>query len=100
MTYSAIETSREDGNVLELYKFTFGAVTTRLTSYNQDIIFQGLKERLEKFRTFKVFMDICVRLVKQCRRRSFYAVPIAGVGQHGGEAGSALIQTADSYLMS
>ncbi|MBT7261471.1 MAG: (Fe-S)-binding protein, partial [Desulfobacula sp.] len=24
----------------------------------QEIIFQGLKDRLEKFRTFKVFMDI------------------------------------------
>lgn len=41
MTYQAIETSREDGNVLELFKFTFGAVTTRLTSYNQDVVFQG-----------------------------------------------------------
>ena len=27
----------------------------------QDIIYEGIKERLEKFRTFKVFMDICVR---------------------------------------
>src|SRR3989339_1140181 len=27
----------------------------------QEIIFQGMKERLERFRTFKVFMDICVR---------------------------------------
>jgi Fe-S oxidoreductase len=27
----------------------------------QQIIFQGMKDRLEKFRTFKVFMDICVR---------------------------------------
>jgi len=27
----------------------------------QEIIFNGLKERLEKFRTFKIFMDICVR---------------------------------------
>ena len=41
MTYQAIETSREDGNVLELFKFTFGAETTRLTSYYKDIVFQG-----------------------------------------------------------
>ncbi|MEN8688506.1 MAG: (Fe-S)-binding protein, partial [Desulfobacterales bacterium] len=27
----------------------------------QEIIHNGFKERLEKFRTFKVFMDICVR---------------------------------------
>ncbi len=27
----------------------------------QEILFKGLKERLEKYRTFKVFMDICVR---------------------------------------
>ncbi len=27
----------------------------------QEIIHQGMKERLEKFRSFKVFMDICVR---------------------------------------
>jgi Fe-S oxidoreductase len=27
----------------------------------QEIIHKGLKERLEKFRSFKVFMDICVR---------------------------------------
>jgi Fe-S oxidoreductase len=27
----------------------------------QEIIYKGFKERLEKFRTFKVFMDICVR---------------------------------------
>jgi Fe-S oxidoreductase len=27
----------------------------------QEIIYEGFKERLEKFRSFKVFMDICVR---------------------------------------
>jgi Fe-S oxidoreductase len=27
----------------------------------KEIIFEGMKERLEKFRTFKIFMDICVR---------------------------------------
>jgi len=27
----------------------------------KEIIYEGLKERLEKFRSFKVFMDICVR---------------------------------------
>jgi ferredoxin len=27
----------------------------------QEIIHKGMKERLEKFRSFKVFMDICVR---------------------------------------
>lgn len=41
MTFDTIETSREDGNVLQLFKFTFGSVVTRLTSYNRDIVFQG-----------------------------------------------------------
>ena len=27
----------------------------------QEIIHEGLKERLERFRSFKIFMDICVR---------------------------------------
>ena len=27
----------------------------------QEIIFKGLKERLDKYRSFKIFMDICVR---------------------------------------
>jgi hypothetical protein len=27
----------------------------------QEILYEGFKERLEKFRSFKVFMDICVR---------------------------------------
>ncbi len=42
MTFDALENSREDGNVLELYEFIFGTDTTRLTSYNQDIVFQGV----------------------------------------------------------
>ncbi|MCG8564932.1 MAG: (Fe-S)-binding protein, partial [Desulfobacterales bacterium] len=27
----------------------------------QQIIHEGIKERLDKFRTFKIFMDVCVR---------------------------------------
>ena len=27
----------------------------------KEIIFEGIRERLEKFRSFKIFMDICVR---------------------------------------
>ena len=42
MTFSTIENSREDGNILELYEFRFGVETTRLTSYNRDIVFQGV----------------------------------------------------------
>jgi len=42
VTFDALENSREDGNVLELYEFRYGAETTRLTSYNQDIVFQGV----------------------------------------------------------
>lgn len=42
MSFSPIENSREDGNILELYEFKFGAETTRLTSYNRNIIFQGV----------------------------------------------------------
>lgn len=42
MTFDTIERSREDGNVLELYEFKYGTETTRLTSYNQDIVFGGV----------------------------------------------------------
>ena len=42
MSFDPIETSREDGNVLELYEFKFGVETTRLTSYNSDVVFQGV----------------------------------------------------------
>ena len=42
MSFSPIENSREDGNILELYEFRFGVETTRLTSYNSDIVFGGV----------------------------------------------------------
>ena len=42
MTFSPIENSREDGNILELYEFRFGTETTRLTSYNRNILFGGV----------------------------------------------------------
>ena len=42
MSFEPIETSREDGNVLELYEFKYGVDTTRLTSYNRDIVFGGV----------------------------------------------------------
>ncbi len=41
MTFAPIETSVEDGNVLELYTFTFGGQTDRFTSFNRDITFDG-----------------------------------------------------------
>jgi uncharacterized phage protein (TIGR02218 family) len=41
VTFAAFEDSVEDGNVIELYQFTQGPVITRLTNYNQDIIFNG-----------------------------------------------------------
>lgn len=41
MTFAPIETSTEDGNVIELYTFTFGGSTDRFTSYNRDITFAG-----------------------------------------------------------
>lgn len=43
MTFAPIETSREDGNVLELYTFTFGPEVFRLTSFNSDIFFAGVQ---------------------------------------------------------
>ena len=42
MTFDAQETSRESGEVLELYTFIFGLTTFRFTSFNRDIIWQGL----------------------------------------------------------
>lgn len=42
MTFAPIETSREGGNLLELYTFTFGTVISRFTSYNRDIVFAGI----------------------------------------------------------
>jgi len=41
VSFAPIETSVEDGNVVEFYTFIFGATTTRFTSYNQDITFGG-----------------------------------------------------------
>lgn len=42
MSFEPIETSREGGNVLELYTFVFGATVSRFTSYNRDIVFAGV----------------------------------------------------------
>ena len=41
MTFAPIETSVEDGNVVEFYTFIFGVTTTRFTSYSEDITFDG-----------------------------------------------------------
>lgn len=42
MTFDAQETSRESGQVLELYTFIFGLDTFRFTSFQSDIVWQGL----------------------------------------------------------
>ena len=42
MSFAPIETSREGGNVLNLYTFIFGATVTRFTSFNRDIVFAGV----------------------------------------------------------
>ena len=42
MTFDALETSRESGSVLELYTFTFGLSIFRFTSFQRDIVWQGL----------------------------------------------------------
>ncbi len=42
MTFAAQETSRESGQVLELYTFTFGLEIFRFTSFQRDITWQGL----------------------------------------------------------
>jgi len=42
MTFDAQETSRESGQVLELYTFIFGLEIFRFTSFNSDIVWQGL----------------------------------------------------------
>ncbi len=36
------ETSRESGSVLELYTFIFGLNTFRFTSFQRDVVWQGL----------------------------------------------------------
>lgn len=41
MTFDAFETSVEDGNIIELYQFTQGAVVSRYTNFNEDVIFNG-----------------------------------------------------------
>jgi uncharacterized phage protein (TIGR02218 family) len=41
MPFAPIETSPEDANVIELYTFTFGAVTDRFTSFNREVTFDG-----------------------------------------------------------
>lgn len=42
MTFAAQETSRESGQVLELYTFIFGLSIFRFTSFQSDIVWQGL----------------------------------------------------------
>ena len=42
MTFVAQETSRESGQVLELYTFIFGLSIFRFTSFQSDIVWQGL----------------------------------------------------------
>jgi uncharacterized phage protein (TIGR02218 family) len=42
MSFDALENSREESQVLELYTFVFGAETFRFTSYNNDIVWAGL----------------------------------------------------------
>ena len=41
MTFAALETSRESGQVLELYTFTFGLEVFRFTSFQRNINWQG-----------------------------------------------------------
>ncbi len=41
MTFAAQETSRESGQVLELYTFIFGQEIFRFTSFQRDIVWQG-----------------------------------------------------------
>lgn len=43
MSFEPLETSRESGNLIELFVFRQGAVTTRFTSFNRDIIFAGFQ---------------------------------------------------------
>lgn len=42
MTFDSLETSIESSQALELYIFTFGAESFRFTSYNADVIWQGI----------------------------------------------------------
>jgi len=51
MTFAALETSRESGQVLELYTFVFGLEIFRFTSFQRDITWQGFaytSERLSR----------------------------------------------------
>jgi uncharacterized phage protein (TIGR02218 family) len=41
MTFEAFEDSVEDGTIIELYQFTQGAVVSRFTNFNQDVVFNG-----------------------------------------------------------
>jgi len=42
MTFANLETSRESGNIVEFYIFTYGPTVSRFTSYNRDITFSGI----------------------------------------------------------
>jgi Fe-S oxidoreductase len=44
----------------------------KLPSNWKEIIFQGIRERLDKYRSFKVFMDICVRCGACADKCHFY----------------------------
>lgn len=41
MTFDAFETSVEDGNLIELFQFTQGAVVSRFTNFNRDVVYNG-----------------------------------------------------------
>ena len=54
----------------------------------KEIILEGLQERLEKYRSFRLFMDICVRC-GACADKCHFFIGIGRPQEHAGPAGRA-----------
>lgn len=71
MTYPAFETSVENAQTLELYTFVFGAQVFRYTSYNSDIVWQGVQ-----YRATQIARSAVQASVEEAIRQITLTVPI------------------------
>ncbi len=59
--YSSVQKNMEYLDLPNPRQWKPGEEDWQLPDNWKEIIFEGLRERLKKYRSFKVFMDICVR---------------------------------------
>jgi ferredoxin len=63
----------------------------------QEILYEGFKERLEKFRSFKIFMDICVRC-GACADKCHFLHRHRRPQEHAGAEGRAAAQRSTAAI--